>query len=100
MAGILNDVFGAPVTIIPKAAQSAYEIQAVVRSEDLEVENGQGEIVMARVSTIQVQNDAAARLVPGDEVVTLRARYRIDRPVEPRSPAADRFHSFLLKDPV
>lgn len=97
LAGALNSVFGAPVSIYPGGG-AAVEIRAVLRDAEVEVVGEDAEPVLTTQPTLRAIAADVAALEDGDRVVAggrdFRVRYRL--PVE--SPATDRFEAFVLKE--
>lgn len=97
MAGLLNDVFGSPVTLFPTVGGLA-TIQAVFREEPINVLGEDGREVLVVAPTLRVPADVAGRLARGDRVEPEAGRrFRILNRIHTGSPAVDRFVIFQLE---
>jgi len=97
MAGLLNDVFGDPVTITPVNGAS-YELQAVFRREPLEVAGDDGVPVLILNPTLKVPE--ATKLSREDLVepsIEPGKRYEVQSGEPSPSPAGDRFVFYELE---
>lgn len=98
VAGILNDMFGASVTITP-AAGVPVNVQAIFREEPVVIGGGEGGDVLGVMPTLKVQSAGAAGLATGDTVDPGNGKiYRIVNSSVSGSPAADRFIIFELEE--
>lgn len=97
MAGALNAVFGAPVTIFPGGG-AGVAIQGVIRDQEIQVADREGESSVWVVETIlRAQRDVVTAMVRGDVVETGAGdRYAVRYRMPVSSPAADRFERFVL----
>ena len=99
MAGILNDVFGAPVVIHPGGGNGR-SIQAVVRREPVEVATDEGEAVLSLRPTLKALKGEVSDLVDGDRVVAEGETYSVSYRIPNGPPAADRFETFVLQKEI
>lgn len=98
VAGVLNDVFGSPVTITP-AGGAAYEITAIFRIEDDVIADGEGGAIVGDVPRLSVQAPASDALKKGDLVAPGDGTiYRLGARHATGSPAPDRFTKFDLEE--
>jgi len=97
MAGLLNDVFGGPVTLAhPDGAVQA--VQAVFRAEPLEL-TGEAGLVLIEQPTLRVRRDLAPGVRRGS-VLTLAGgkQYRVESVIPGGSPATDGFLICTLEE--
>lgn len=98
MAGLLNDVFGGPVMIIPRSGGS-FNVQAVFRSEPIEVADADGGSVWIGAPTLKVPADIAPKLAREDRIRPGNGKtYIVLNRVPGESPAADGFVMFELEE--
>lgn len=97
MAGVLNGVFGAPVTIHPGGG-GGVEIRGVIRDREVEVPDGDGQVVLGTFTTLKAQVGDVTGLVRGNAVSQGARSWTVDYRLPSESPAADRFETFVLKD--
>ena len=100
MAGVLNAVFGAPVTIT-RAGQSAVTVQAVFREMPVEDEAADGRTFLSITPTLKLQKTAIAALAKGDLVAPASSAPRTFKVLQffpGASPAADAFVTYLLEE--
>ena len=91
MAGVLNQVFGAPVTIIDRAGVSS-AIQAVFREVPLDMSTADGRSVLDIMPTLRVLRSDVPRLAKGYQVRVADGRkFKVLRAVQTISPASDAF---------
>jgi len=94
MAGVLNDVLGAPVTIRPIEAGGFLTAQAIFRKDPIEVQSEDGEPVLILSPTLKLRRDLVPTIERGDLVETTLApgqQYRVVNTLPSGSPAADGF---------
>jgi hypothetical protein len=97
MAGILNDVFGAPVTHTP-AGGSPVTLQAIFRREPITTVDREGFEALVVSPTLQVPLPQANDVQRGDTVVPGDGQpYRIINRHPSGSPAGDAFVVFELE---
>jgi len=96
MAGVLNDVFGASVTIYPSGGLGT-KIQGVIRDREVEVADEDGEPVLATMTTLRALRADVLTLGAGDMIVAAIGSHRVLYRVPPESPADDRFETFVLE---
>lgn len=93
MAGVLNDVFGAPVIYTPDGG-APQSVQAVFRAAPIEVVDEEGHTVLILSPTIRVRRDLVPSIGRGDQVEPSIAPgrvYRVLNILPSGSPAADAF---------
>ena len=96
MAGALNATFGAPVVIYPGGG-SAIDITGVIRDQDIEVADEEGQPVVATMTVLRAQKPDVVDLVVDDQVDGNGNSYRVKYRVPARSPASDRFEMLVLE---
>ena len=97
MAGVLNGVLGASVTIHPGGGAGQI-IQAVLREKQVEVADEHGEAVLDTLPVLKAQTGDVTLLVPDDLVIgSDGVRWIVRYRVPSDSPAADRFETFVLR---
>ncbi|WP_299145983.1 hypothetical protein [uncultured Tateyamaria sp.] len=91
VAGVLADVFGAPVIYTPKTGE-AVQVQATLRHEPTEVVGDDGRVTLITSPTLRVSRAVLANPLPGD-VVALAATpedaFEVLNKIHSGSPAAD-----------
>ena len=100
LAGALNAVFGAPVTIT-RRGEAAVTLQAVFRELPVEQDGADGRPFVTITPTLRVQKDAIAALVRGDLVAPSTASGRsfvVLQPYFGASPASDAFLTYVLEE--
>lgn len=100
MAGVLNAVFGAPVTVT-RAGQAAVPLQAIFREMPVEQEAADGRIMVTISPTLRVRKGDIAALAVGDLVApsTTGARtFKVLQAFPSGSPATDAFVTYLLEE--
>lgn len=98
MAGVLNGLFGAPVTITPDGGEPAV-LRGVFREEPVEVADGDNGSVIDVAITLRVQRPGADDVETGAIVAPGNGKtYRIMNRITSGSPAADGFTVFELKE--
>lgn len=98
LAGILNDVFGGPVSHRPQGG-AAVAIQAVFREEPISVQDEDGAEVLIVAPTLQVQKPVAETITRKDLIVPGNGKsYRVMNRHPNGSPAADAFVVFELEE--
>jgi hypothetical protein len=100
MAGALNAVFGAPVTIT-RAGHAAVTLQAVFREMPIEQEAADGRPIVTITPTVRVPKDAIASLVLGDTVApstTPGRSFTVLQNFPGSSPATDAFVTYVLEE--
>lgn len=95
MAGVLNSVFGAPVTIKPVSG-GILEVPAVFRAEPIEVAGTDGHAVLISAPTLRVKRDVLPDIGHGDLVIPSVASasgktFRVLNRIATGSPASDAF---------
>ncbi len=93
---MLNDVFGASVTVYPGGGPAEI-IQGVIRDREVEVANDDGEAVLATMTTLRALKADVTDLEVKDLVDGADGSYRVLYRVPPESPASDRFETFVLE---
>ena len=97
LAGVVADVFGAPVTIAPGGA-SPVTIQAVLRQRQIEVAAEDGEPVIMLETVLRAPSADVATLVEGDLVTDVLGRsWRVRYRLPPDAPSLDRLEEFVLR---
>lgn len=94
MAGVLNDTFGAPVTIQPATGGGFITVQAVFRRDPVEVPAEDGEPVLILSPTLKLRRDQVPDIARGDLVtptLTPGQQYRVVNTMPTGSPASDGF---------
>jgi hypothetical protein len=92
MAGLLNDVFGGPVTLTDPATSVATTVQAMFRDEPIEVESENGGSVIIDLPSLRVPKTVAPSIRRGLLVtVPDGRRFKIESIIRSGSPADDRF---------
>lgn len=100
LAGALNAVFGAPVTIT-RRGESGVTLQAVFREVPVEQEAADGRDFVTITPTLRVQKGAIAVLARGDLVApstTSGRTFTVLQPYFGASPAADAFVTYVLEE--
>lgn len=100
MAGVLNTVFGAPVTITPQGSAPA-TLAGVFRELPIEQETGDGRMIVTVTPTLRVPKDVIAQLAVGDLVapsLTPGRTFTVLQWVPSPSAAADAFITYLLEE--
>lgn len=90
MAGVLNDVFGALVTVTPPGG-SSLNVQGIFREEPAAVVLADGREDIVSLPTLSIQKGCAAiavKWIVAPEIAAPRT-FRVLRVLPPRSPAAD-----------
>ncbi len=98
MAGILNAVFGAPVTVMGNFPQV---VQAIFREMPYEQESADGRTFVVVTPTVQIRKSDIASLSPGDLVVpaaTPGRSFKVLKPIPSGSPASDAFVTYVLEE--
>lgn len=96
MAGALNSVFGAPVTIYTDHGQ--FEVNAILRDTRVEVMGDEGESVLTITPMLHIQSGDLNGLRRGDSVMNAQGtRYVVLHRNPAESPASDRFETFALR---
>lgn len=96
LSGLLNDVFGGPVTWLPRSGREV-TIQAIFREEPVTVAGDDGRNVLIVAPTLSVPQDGAVDMARGDRVEVGGRDYRILNRIASASPASDRFVVFQLE---
>lgn len=96
MAGVLNATFGAPVVIYPGGGPGI-SIIGVIRDQDVEVADEEGQPVVATMTTLRAQKADVAALGADDQVDGGGKSYRVRYRIPARSPADDRFETYVLE---
>jgi hypothetical protein len=96
MAGALNRVFGAPVSV-RTALSGTRLVQGVFRKEPIEVAQEDGGTILISAPTLRVPQDIAGCIERGSIVEAEGARYVVLNRLVSGSPAADRFVMFELE---
>jgi len=100
MAGALNSVFGAPVTITPQGG-SATTVTGIFRIASQEVDLGEGRTRMVDVPTIRLRAGAlggiAAKAIVAPSITPGRTFRALDRSLN-SSPANDAMQVWLLEE--
>jgi len=98
MAGVLNDVFGAPVSITPVSGP-AREIMALFREGPVIVGQGEAGDVLDVLPTLRVPKPEADLIKTGDHVAPGNGRtYQVLNATSSGSPGADAFELFQLEE--
>ena len=98
MTGVLNAVFGAPVTILGDFPQV---VQAIFREMPYEQEIGDGRTIVEVTPTVQIRKSDIASLSKGDVVApaaTPGRSFTVLKPIPSGSPAADAFITWVLEE--
>lgn len=93
MAGILTDVFGAPVTYTP-AGGAPVQVSAVFRAAPIEVSDGEGHTTLITAPTLRVRRDILPGLRRDDRVepsIRPGEVYEVINVLPTASPASDAF---------
>jgi len=97
MAGVLNDVFGAPVLFLPRTG-GEQQIKSVFREEPVTVTGEDGREVLIVAPTWKVPSTAGVDIVREDCIEPGNGkRYRILNRIHSGSPASDRFVIYELE---
>lgn len=97
MAGILNQVFGAPVAWTPSGGSTS-TIRGVFRDTPVRVPTEDGGEVVTVTPTIEVQKPAADQIRRGDTIIPGNGKsYTVLAPFAKGSPAGDAFVIFELE---
>lgn len=98
MAGALNGVFGASVTVTPEG-EAAVEIQGVFRENPVTVPDSDGREVLSVLPVLSVPRDVAEMLATGTTVNPGNGRtYRVVNSLPSGSPAGDGFNNYELEE--
>ena len=96
MTGVLNSVFGTPVTII--TSTGAFIVTGVLRNESVEVAADEGEPVLTVLPVLKLRTGDTNGLQSGDEVMAENGTtYIVRHSIPSESPASDRFETFILR---
>lgn len=91
MAGVLNDVFGAPVTYLPSSGPTQL-VQSVFREEPITVAGPDGNDVLIEAPTWKVPRSVLAPLPRGAQIQLPDGRlFRVLNRIGTGSPASDAF---------
>lgn len=100
MAGVLNGVFGAPVTHYPAAGGSAV-LQGVFREDPVEVLADERGTILIEAPTLRLLRDDALSVARGDTIDPGRGKtYRVLNRLTAGSPASDGFWTFELEEVI
>lgn len=92
MAGLLNDVFGSPVTFVDHLSNEQIDVIAMFREEPVEVAGEQGGFILISQPTVRVPQSVAPGIERGNRVLLPDGRiFRIESKISSASPAGDRF---------
>lgn len=97
MGPVLTGALGAAVTIHPGGG-AGVEIRAVVRDQDVEVADDDGEPVILPATVLKATRGDVAGLLPDDRVIAAGVTYEVRYRIPARSPAADRLETFVLRE--
>ena len=92
MAGLLSDVFGAPVIYTPQGGGQPQVVQALLREGPVEVAGSDGHPVLIMAPTLQVPGDVLPGIARRDTVAAVAAPglvYVVINRLPSGSPAAD-----------
>lgn len=95
MAGVLNGVFGASVTIYPGGGPGK-AVRGVLRRQQVDLETDEGFEVISAAPVLRINKGDAAGLGPGDRVEAGGQAYTVRFPIPITSPASDAFQPFAL----
>lgn len=97
MGGVLNEVFGAPLTVT-FAAGGGLDVHGILRDREVEVAGEDGEPVLTVQPTLRIPaGDVAAQMGEGDIIEQGERRYRVIYRVPAENPAVDRLETFVLR---
>jgi hypothetical protein len=98
MAGVLNDVFGAPVMVFPVAG-GMLTGNAIFRDTPISVATEDGHSLLVTSPTLRMQRPDADQIAAGDEIQPDgdARRFRVLNRLASGSPAADAFVVFELE---
>lgn len=97
MSGVLNDVFGAPLTVT-LVAGGGVDVRGILRDREIEVAGEDGEPVVTVQPTLRIpRSDFTDQMGEDDTVEQGARRYRVLYRVPPESPADDRLETFVLR---
>lgn len=98
MAGVLNDVFGASVTVT-EVGEAAVEIKATFREGPVTLPDSEGREVLSTLPTLSVPRDLMGKLAPGTQVEPGNGRtYQVVNWLPSGSPAVDAFRNYELEE--
>lgn len=102
MAGLLNDVFGDPVTFQPVSGITQ-QVQAVFRTEPIEVTGSDGHVVLIIAPTLRVMRNVLPGIGRGDLVKPSSTAaegktFRVLNRIQTASPAVDAFFVCELEE--
>ena len=98
VAGMLNVVFGAPVTITPERGP-AVETRGLFREEPVVIGQGEGGDILDVQTVLKIQRPTADDIKTGAVVAPGNGKtYRVINRLPSGSPAADAFVTFQLED--
>ncbi|MEC7763381.1 MAG: hypothetical protein VX874_15875 [Pseudomonadota bacterium] len=98
MAGVLNGVFGAPVTVTPEG-EAAVEIRGVFRENPVTVPDADGREVLSVLPVLSVPRNVAETLASGTVVNPGNGRtYSVVNSLPSGSPAGDGFINYELEE--
>ena len=97
MAGLLNDVFGDPVTHLPRSGVERV-VQGIFRAPPIDLLGEDGRTVLDTGPRLRVPKPAADGIAVGDMIRPASGPlYRVINPTPGGSPAADAFVIFQLE---
>lgn len=100
MAGVMNAVFGSPVTIT-RAGQAAVTLQAIFREVPIEQESGDGRVFVTVTPILRVRQGDIALLAKGDLVApaaTAPRTFKVLQFFPSGSPATDALLGYHLEE--
>ncbi len=98
MTGVLNGVFGAPVTVLPQSG-GMFVIQSIFREEPTAVIGEDGREILTVVTLWKVPRADAVSILRGDRVEPGNGKaYLVRNNTHTGSPASDRFVIFELEE--
>ncbi|SOC13758.1 hypothetical protein SAMN05877809_10710 [Rhodobacter sp. JA431] len=97
VAGMLGDVFGAPVTYQPKSG-AAVVVQSIFREEPITITGEQGQDVLIEAPSWRVPRDLLSGVKRGDQIALADGRvFQVLAQIGTGSPASDAFVLYELE---
>ena len=98
VAGVLADVFGAPVTVTPEAG-APFEVTGIFREVPVVLGQGEGGDVLAVETSLQVRKPEADAIATGAAIDPGNGKtYTVLNKLPSGSPAQDAFTTFQLEE--
>lgn len=97
MGALLNDVFGAPLTVT-LAGGGGFDLHGVLRDREVEVAGEDGEPVLTVQPTLRIpKSDLTDQMGEGDRIEQGARRYTVAYLAPAQSPGDDCLETFVLR---